>query len=90
MTYGRRLFMEQGETVVTDDPDEIDERDYYTLAYAEKEGLEVEQATAAFETDDEAGTDETTADGEPVTDGGERRALERAGGRDGSDRGGNR
>ncbi len=34
VVYGRRLFMEQGETVVTDDPSEIDERDYYTLAYA--------------------------------------------------------
>ncbi|WP_323174377.1 cobalt-factor II C(20)-methyltransferase [Natrialba sp. PRR66] len=50
VTYGRRLFMEQGETVVTDDPTELDERDYYTLAYAEKESLDVESATAAFET----------------------------------------
>src|SRR6056297_432706 len=51
VTYGRRLFMEQGETIITDDPETIDERDYYTLAYAEKEDLEVEQATAAFETE---------------------------------------
>ncbi|WP_277543001.1 cobalt-factor II C(20)-methyltransferase [Haloarcula laminariae] len=48
VTYGRRLFMEQGETVVTDDPAEIDERDYYTLAYAEKPDARVEQATDAF------------------------------------------
>ncbi|MEY7847611.1 cobalt-factor II C(20)-methyltransferase [Natrarchaeobius sp. A-rgal3] len=51
VTYGRRLFMEQGETLVTDDPAELEERDYYTLAYAEKEDLEVESATAAFERD---------------------------------------
>ncbi|APW99656.1 precorrin-2 C(20)-methyltransferase [Halobiforma lacisalsi AJ5] len=51
VTYGRRLFMEQGETVVTDDPDAIAERDYYTLAYAERADLEVEPATAAFETE---------------------------------------
>ncbi|EMA42595.1 cobalt-factor II C(20)-methyltransferase [Halobiforma nitratireducens] len=53
VTYGRRLFMEQGETVVTHDPDEIAERDYYTLAYAERADLEVEPATAAFEVDDD-------------------------------------
>ncbi|RDZ40003.1 cobalt-factor II C(20)-methyltransferase [Haloferax sp. Atlit-10N] len=47
--FGRRLFMEQGETVVTDDPDELAERDYYTLAYAEREGVEREVATAAFD-----------------------------------------
>ncbi|PSP85042.1 cobalt-factor II C(20)-methyltransferase [Halobacteriales archaeon QS_1_68_17] len=40
VTYGRRLYMEQGETLVTDDPTEVAERDYYTLAYAEKRGLE--------------------------------------------------
>ena len=49
VTYGRRLYMEQGETVVTDDPEAIDDRDYYTLAYAERNGLEKERATAAFE-----------------------------------------
>ncbi len=48
VTYGRRLYMEQGETVVTDDPDEVDERDYYTLAYAER-GAAPTPATAAFE-----------------------------------------
>jgi precorrin-2/cobalt-factor-2 C20-methyltransferase len=47
--YGRRLYMEQGETVVTDDPDTLTDRDYYTLAYAEKRGLDLEPATAAFE-----------------------------------------
>lgn len=48
VTFGRRLYMEQGETVVTDDPSEIDERDYYTLAYAKKRDLTVESATATF------------------------------------------
>jgi len=47
--FGRRLFMEQGETVVTDDPDELAERDYYTLAYAEREGVERDVATAEFD-----------------------------------------
>ncbi|HMB49977.1 MAG TPA: cobalt-factor II C(20)-methyltransferase [Natronoarchaeum rubrum] len=62
VTYGRRLFMEQGETVVTDDPTELDERDYYTLAYAENPDRRVEQATDAFlEAADDAGV---------VTDGG--------------------
>ncbi|WP_276302200.1 cobalt-factor II C(20)-methyltransferase [Halorussus lipolyticus] len=49
VTYGRRLYMEQGETTVTSDPDEIAERDYYTLAYAEKRGIEKDRATAEFE-----------------------------------------
>ncbi|WP_424018396.1 cobalt-factor II C(20)-methyltransferase [Halorientalis pallida] len=53
VTYGRRLFMEQGETVVTDDPGEIDERDYYTLAYATRSDAESELATAQFETADD-------------------------------------
>jgi precorrin-2/cobalt-factor-2 C20-methyltransferase len=52
--YGRRLFMEQGETVVTSDPTDVAERDYYTLAYAEKRGLDRDLATAAF---DEADTE---------------------------------
>jgi len=51
VTYGRRLFMEQGETMVTDDPERIDERDYYTLAYAERDDAEADLATAAFEAD---------------------------------------
>jgi precorrin-2/cobalt-factor-2 C20-methyltransferase len=49
VTYGRRLYMEQGETVVTADPEEIAERDYYTLAYAEKRGIEKDRATGGFE-----------------------------------------
>jgi precorrin-2/cobalt-factor-2 C20-methyltransferase len=48
VTYGRRLYMEQGETLVTDDPSDIAERDYYTLAYAEKRGLTTDRATDAF------------------------------------------
>ncbi|WP_436347654.1 cobalt-factor II C(20)-methyltransferase [Natronorubrum sp. FCH18a] len=82
VTYGRRLFMEQGETLVTDDPAEIDERDYYTLAYAEKADLEVERATAAFQREsDESGdasSDDETTSGEPVADGGKTIELERA------------
>ncbi|WP_440765865.1 cobalt-factor II C(20)-methyltransferase [Natronorubrum sp. DTA7] len=83
VTYGRRLFMEQGETLVTDDPAEIDERDYYTLAYAVKEDLEVEQATAAFQqeadgTEDASSDDEATSSGEPVADGGEQVTEEMA------------
>ena len=63
VTYGRRLFMEQGETLVTDDPTALDGRDYYTLAYAERRDLDVDApATAAF-----AGADDSA-----VTDGGER------------------
>ena len=56
VTYGRRLFMEQGETKVTEDPTDIGERDYYTLAYAERPDARVEQATDAFlEAADDAG-----------------------------------
>ncbi|WP_226021227.1 cobalt-factor II C(20)-methyltransferase [Halomicrobium salinisoli] len=63
VVYGRRLYMEQGETVVTDDPTEIAERDYYTLAYAERPDAGVEKATDAFlERADDAGV---------VTDGGD-------------------
>ena len=58
VTFGRRLYMEQGETIITDDPSVIDERDYYTLAYAEKRDLNIEQATAKF------AVDEVDADGE--------------------------
>jgi len=71
VTYGRRLFMEQGETLVTDDPTALDERDYYTLAYAERPEARVEQATDAFV---EAGAEGDRA----VTDGGERARLERS------------
>jgi precorrin-2/cobalt-factor-2 C20-methyltransferase len=51
--FGRRLFMEQGETMITTDPTEIAERDYYTLAYAEREGIEQTVPTAAFNTSSE-------------------------------------
>ncbi|AGB39954.1 cobalt-factor II C(20)-methyltransferase [Natronococcus occultus] len=71
VTYGRRLFMEQGETLVTDDPAEIDERDYYTLAYAERADLEIEQATAAFERSDDDRTGAIVAerdDGTPAAE----------------------
>lgn len=59
VVYGRRLYMEQGETIVTDDPDALAERDYYTLAYAEKRGLNVEPATAKFETAEAETTPDT-------------------------------
>jgi precorrin-2/cobalt-factor-2 C20-methyltransferase len=49
VVYGRRLYMEQGETVVTDDPEELADRDYYTLAYAEKQDVETAPATASFD-----------------------------------------
>jgi len=65
VVYGRRLYMQQGETVVTDDPEALADRDYYTLAYAEKRGLDPRPATAAF--DDEAETDSEPA---AHTDGG--------------------
>ncbi len=51
VTYGRRLYMEEGETIITDDPTEINERDYYTLAYAVKRDLNIESATAKFAVD---------------------------------------
>ncbi|WP_049999329.1 cobalt-factor II C(20)-methyltransferase [Halococcus sediminicola] len=67
IVYGRRLYMEQGETIVTDDPAALADRDYYTLAYAEKRDLDVEPATATFET----ATTEPTSDGKATkTDGG--------------------
>lgn len=65
VVYGRRLFMEQGETIITDDPEVVADRDYYTLAYAERRDLEIESATAAFETnqsEEKAGWDEETED----------------------------
>ncbi|MBZ6497199.1 cobalt-factor II C(20)-methyltransferase [Haloterrigena longa] len=36
VTFGRRLFMDTEETLITRDPDDVAFRDYYTLAYAEK------------------------------------------------------
>lgn len=59
VVYGRRLYMEQGETLVTEDPTELEDRDYYTLAYAERPGAESTPATAAFEPDETA----TVSDG---------------------------
>jgi precorrin-2/cobalt-factor-2 C20-methyltransferase len=67
VTYGRRLFMEQGETVVTGDPDDIDERDYYTLAYAEKPGAREARATAEFAAEEES--PRATTDGGQVEGG---------------------
>ncbi|WP_050032937.1 cobalt-factor II C(20)-methyltransferase [Halorubrum halophilum] len=69
VTYGRRLFMEQGETVVTDDPEAIAERDYYTLAYARRPDAGAEPATAAFAEAGEAAetaADDRGADGSEV------------------------
>ncbi|SHH01033.1 cobalt-factor II C(20)-methyltransferase [Halobaculum gomorrense] len=61
VTYGRRLFMEQGETVVTDDPTAIEDRDYYTLAYARRPDAGTDPATAVF-TESEAGGDGEAAE----------------------------
>jgi len=36
VTFGRRLFMDTEEALVTNNPGEVTDRDYYTLAYAEK------------------------------------------------------
>ena len=36
VTFGRRLFMDTEEALVTNDPEDVTDRDYYTLAYAEK------------------------------------------------------
>ncbi|WP_336326372.1 cobalt-factor II C(20)-methyltransferase [Halovenus sp. HT40] len=72
VTFGRRLYMDDGETVVTDDPDELAERDYYTLAYAEKEGIDSTPATATFGTADDSRSTGTTVDStqpKPRTDG---------------------
>lgn len=52
VTYGRRLYMEEGDTVVTDDPSEVADRDYYTLAYAERESARAPRATEEFESVD--------------------------------------
>jgi precorrin-2/cobalt-factor-2 C20-methyltransferase len=74
VVYGRRLYMEQGETVVTDDPETLNERDYYTLAYAEKHDLDSEPATATFEeTESES---DTGTGARAKTDGGVQPASE--------------
>ena len=36
VTFGRRLFMDTEDPLVTNDPGDVAGRDYYTLAYAEK------------------------------------------------------
>ena len=78
VTFGRRLYMEQGETVVTDDPEELTDRDYYTLAYAEKRDLDAEPATATFDVaDGDAGPTAETDGGERLTDD-DLAAIERA------------
>ncbi len=71
VTYGRRLFMEQGDAVVTSDPEAIAARDYYTLAYAEHRSFERDLVTAAFEGADGDGL---TADGGAAEPGTERAA----------------
>ncbi len=55
VTYGRRLFMDEGETVVTTDPADLESGDYYTIAYAERSS-------------GKAGTDVGPATGEPCPD----------------------
>ncbi|KYH23955.1 cobalt-precorrin-2 C(20)-methyltransferase [Halalkalicoccus paucihalophilus] len=37
VTFGRRLFRDTEETLVTNDPGDVTGQDYYTLAYAEKQ-----------------------------------------------------
>ncbi len=58
VTYGRRLFMEQGETLVTDDPADVADRDYYTLAYAERRTLEKDRPTAFTRSETEVRADD--------------------------------
>jgi precorrin-2/cobalt-factor-2 C20-methyltransferase len=52
--FGRRLFMDAGETVITDDAEAVADRDYYTLAYAKRRGLETSRATDEFAADADA------------------------------------
>ena len=74
VTYGRRLFMDGHETIVTTDPTELEERDYYTVAYAERPDTGEEPATAAFGSGTEADggnrrrPDTTTSAGRSVAD----------------------
>jgi precorrin-2/cobalt-factor-2 C20-methyltransferase len=60
--FGRRLYMEQGETLVTDDPSDLEERDYYTLAYAEKANLDKDRPTAEFGESTDASTEVNSDD----------------------------
>jgi len=43
VTFGRRLFMDEEAPLVTSDPEDVADRDYYTLAYAEKRSLSVSE-----------------------------------------------
>ena len=80
VTFGRRLFMDAGDTVVTEDPTAVSDRDYYTLAYAEHRDLDTSSATDAFVT--EATAESDVPDEEPddgiVADGGSTEELAEA------------
>lgn len=39
VTFGRRLFIDEETPLVTSDPADVADRDYYTLAYAEKQAV---------------------------------------------------
>jgi len=73
--YGRRLYMDSGETVVTEDPEELADRDYYTLAYAERPGAREPRATDRFAAEEYSPT--ATTDGGQI-EGGEAAELERS------------
>jgi len=68
VVYGRRLYMEQGETRVTDDPEALDKRDYYTLAYAEKPESREKRATDQFEAEDASPRVTTDGGAVPIGD----------------------
>ncbi|GAB6878000.1 cobalt-factor II C(20)-methyltransferase [Halorubrum gandharaense] len=73
VTFGRRLFMDAGDTVVTEDPTDLADRDYYTLAYAERRDLDTSCATDAFVTEADAakGVSDGESDDGVVADGGD-------------------
>ena len=78
VTFGRRLFMDAGETTITADADSLADRDYYTLAYAERGDLDTSRATDGFTADADATTEldsetasvDDTAPDDLATDGG--------------------
>ncbi len=77
--FGRRLFMDAGDAVVTDDPAELADRDYYTLAYAERRDLDTSRATDAFDVasaDDSATGPRNGGDGAETTGGDEDAAAD--------------
>ncbi len=43
--YGRKLFMPEAETVVTADPHAVADREYFTLAYADRRSIDERTAT---------------------------------------------